>query len=468
MPRHSTDYSLHSPSSSDSMAARPRPKSSSKSLPSLHQLISDDIPSNGHDASKPNHPKTGGKCIGLIESMSDESTSSSESEEEDDGDSDDDEPDVLGPAGLTQDTDTTITAGSSSSKKRAFDDADLTLTLDDFCTAGDDTDFPRKRISLDMSESLMPSCNASTVGDTEDDYAGLDLLDDDGMDGLLGDEEELENEEVAAIIQEIEQQDKDSPNSFLLDSEDMAQFELAEDLNSELFSAEWESSNLLFNHITSDNDIDLFNVHLTTAESTPAATPKGSDFSSAFPPATPLDSCTDNNDISSEDDIFDFNALFDRPSKQIAAYASNMASLSDIDIDSDDAELAKYFFSSEDSGNETDREDDSDDGMSMCFPFYFFSTSAHTVCSGRRRRRYHRRRRRPSHADSPTPIKAPPRLRIFGLCCSSAGHPHGCRRRWNPSVIMACRSFKTHYRRRGQSANRDPSFRVWRPIWRRE
>lgn len=302
--------------------------------------------------------------------MSGESTSSSESEE-DDGDSDDDEPDVLGPTGLTQDTDTTITSESSSSKKRAFDDADLTLTLDDFCNGNDDADFPRKRISLDMSPSLMPSCNASTVGDTEDDYAGLDLLDDDGMDGLLGDEEELENEEVAAIIQEIEQQDKDSPNSFLLDSEDLAQFELAEDLNSELFSAEWESSNLLFNHITSDNDIDLFNVHLTTAESTPAATPKDSDFSSAFPPATPLDSCTDNNDISSEDDIFDFNALFDRPSKQIAAYASNMASLSDIDIDSDDAELAKYFFSSEDSGNETDREDDSDDGMSMCFSFLF-------------------------------------------------------------------------------------------------
>lgn len=375
MPRHS-DYTLHS-STSESMAVRSRPKSSSKCLPnghSLHQLVPDGTPMSGHDASKPKRTTTGGKSIGLIEKMSGESTSSSESEEEEEeegeeeeGDSDDDEPDVLGPAELTQDTDTTITAGSS--KKRTFDDADLTLTLDGFCNGGDDTDFPRKRISLDMSPSLMPSCNASTVGDTEDDYAGLDLLDDDdGTDALLGDEEELENEEVAAIIQEIEQQDKDSPHSFLLDSEDLAQFELAEDLNSELFSAEWESADLLFN----DNDIDLFNVHLTTAESTPAATPKGSDFSSAFPPATPLDSCTDNNDASSDEDIFDFNALFDRPNKQIAAYATNMASLSDIDIDSDDAELVKYFFSSEDSGNETDREDDSDDGMSMCFSFLFF------------------------------------------------------------------------------------------------
>ncbi|TGZ84417.1 hypothetical protein EX30DRAFT_106875 [Ascodesmis nigricans] len=346
MPRHHELTLQPSAAPVTSMSGHARSKATA-SRPNndhrLHQLVPEDLPKNQRDIPHQDEPSSTdvanmGGCNTNTEASSTDASSSSETDD-DEGEDEDEEPAASRPAGskIASNMKNGIPAGQ---KKRTFDDTEIGSGHDD------EPDYPRKKLSQGMNIT-QPTTDHLTPTETEDD-------DDVDFDDVAADEddEDIEEEEVRAIIEEMEQHE----DEFLgFRASTPPQYEFAEDLDSEIFNAQWDGELAPLPYFDSDlyTDNDLFSVQHTPVV-TPLATPRGS-VSTKWDPM-PIDSFTENE--SSEEDIFDISSLFDHTignnKHLVSSYNNTNAGMTD--TDSDDAELVKYFFSS-DSGNETDGED---------------------------------------------------------------------------------------------------------------
>ncbi|KAI5841137.1 hypothetical protein DFP73DRAFT_136051 [Morchella snyderi] len=295
-----------------------------------------------------------------------------EDEEEDEDEEDEEEPAVSDPVRVNDGNETAIVDKSflghparatistvkeslkgdhrtgSNLKKRAFsmtekdvrrDDTDLDVDRDAENESGNESDYPRKRIATELSNtngiltyhSAPPS--VVTTDTTPYDLADLDDLDD------LDDEDILDDEE-SALIQEFEANGCDTPvdlsthNTIFREYGDedptdpnLITAEELEDLDNEVFGVGWGDPNA-FHDISLANDFTSFSdpfadiqldyglfpesisemsgAEFSTPFDTPNYTPRGS-FSGIFSEADTPDNSTESDDDDDDDD--DFNQL---------------------------------------------------------------------------------------------------------------------------------------------------------------
>lgn len=339
-------------------------------------------------------------------------------DEEDDPDEDADIPETSGPArpSSTSTTSTPVKENLAGRTKRSHSEliGDEAGTNDD-----EETYYPRKKPSRRLSTTdhglLAYDLSGYTDDETMDNELALALEDDD-EDELIDDDyddHDMEHEEEEAIIRELEmdagsvgadpdedeeEEGDETIRAFDNFSELSADFDLGtiqlpedplgdplEDLDGELFSTQWNDphrfddingSYLDFAHFASDTDNDLF-----TADPTPQLTPHDTPRGSISLTAEQLKNLPDvfsaeetDQDEESGHDI-DLTPYLEKGAAALRHFVNHEGKGRWSDETDDDADLVKYFFSSEEyDSNETDESDIDDD---MCTTSFNLCVCAH-------------------------------------------------------------------------------------------
>lgn len=366
---------------------------------SLHQAMLDNSPPlkhNGPPASGSNgeEPMMEGSSQATGNGgASPSSTLGDDEDDDDDADDDADKPAASSPAMLSSTTTTPTKENLAGRTKRNRNE----LGDDEATQNEDELDYPRKRTSRRLSTTdhgmLAYDLSGLTDDDAMDNAFALALEDEDELvddDDEDDEDHDIENEEEEAIIRELEMdaeslgadpedEGDETIRAFDNFSELSADFDLGairvpgdplEDLDSELFNVQWndphrfddiDNSYLDFPVFASDTDNDLFTADPTPTQ-TPHDTPRGSisltqEERNNFPDVF----STEDEESGQEIDLTPF---FEKGAA-IKHFVSTEGKGRWGDETEDEAELVKYFFSS-DEGGDNEAEDDSDIDDDMC------------------------------------------------------------------------------------------------------
>jgi hypothetical protein len=352
-------------------------------------LQSDRQGSSPNGGESPGGALAGSAVNGGAEGQSgDESSSSSGADgDDDDADDDEDKPAVTSLAREKSKMPSTDFEELPLARpvKRTFEEAGLRAnnSTEGVGPTEEEPDYPRKMTVKKISTTTQGILAYSFIDDdrADDDYA---ILDDDDED------ENITEEEEAAIIDEFEgdhdepmdvkQPDTGNVESTAQDA-GTAPFDneaLFDDLDGEIFDAMCnephrfddlrDQSAFDWNPFTAaESDNDLFSVNPT-----PIVTPRTS--FSAPGQRTQQESITsdDEDHDASEDEVPDLSPFFEMGNAALRHLVSTEGKGGWSDETDDDADLLKYFFSSaEDSGEESDRGDESEEDSSKKYRTYF-------------------------------------------------------------------------------------------------